>query len=171
MNPRVLTALFILMFCLATPSPAEEAAFRFDGVEYFQRGDEAGIREFLPAGETFTRWNQLISLRHFPRLQDPRAYALQVVAAAEASDPAAKGQVLQSDKAEVYVADFLVFSPRERAPQFAEWNLLRITKKGGGLEALQYARRFYDFSEKSVAEIKVSRNRLIPALADLVVAP
>ena len=171
MNPRVLTALFILMFCLATPSPAEEASFRFDGVEYFQRGDEAGIREFLPAGETFARWNQLISLRHFPKLQDPRAYALKVVAAAEASDPAAKGQVFKNDDADVYVADFLAFSPRDKEPQFAEWNLWRITKKGGGLEALQYARRFYDFSEESVAEIKTSRNRLIKELGNFVMAP
>ncbi|MBE2181635.1 MAG: hypothetical protein IAE97_14310 [Chthoniobacterales bacterium] len=171
MSPRVIILLSVLMSCVATPSPAEEAAFRFAGVEFFQRGDEAGIREFLPAGETFAHWNRLISLRHFPKLQDPRAYALKVVAAAEASDPAAKGQVFKNDDDDVYVADFLAFSPRDKEPQFAEWNLWRITKKDGGLEALQYARRFYDFSEESVAEIKASRNRLIKELGDFVMAP
>ncbi len=149
--------------------PPEDStpAFRFDGEDYFLRGDEAGIREYLTEGETFSEWTTLISIRRFEGIDDPRTYAFKLVENAEASGPNARGQVLENEEAGSCIADFLVYSEEGAEPSFAEWNLWRIEKKGDGVEAVQYARRFYKITSSTAKELIAARKKIVPQLAVL----
>lgn len=161
-------ALGALLVASSIPSHcfAEKPAFEFDGRPYYLRGDESGIREYLTRGETFDKWNTLISVRHFSGIADPRAYAFKLVETAKASGPHARGRVMESAAGGSYIADFLVYSEEGAGPSFAEWNLWRIEKKGGGIEAVQYARRFYQITESTADELNASRKKIIPQLAE-----
>jgi hypothetical protein len=157
-----------LLTMLSVPvARAGDASFSFDGAEYFLRGDEAGIREFLTKGETFEKWTTLISIREYRSTDDPRAYAFQLVKNAKASSPNANGQVMENAEAGSYIADFLVFSEEGTEPFFAEWNLWRIEKKGNGLQAVQYARRFYNITEDTAKELNAARQKIVPQLAEV----
>jgi len=147
---------------------AENPAFEFDGEDYFLRGDEAGIREFLTKGETFEKWSTLISVRHFDGIADPRAYAFKLIENAKASGPNARGQVMENEAAGSYIADFLVYSEEGTEPFFAEWNLWRIENKGGRIEAVQYARRFYEINASTAEELISERKKIVPVLAEFV---
>ena len=149
------------------PPEASAPAFRFDKKDYFLRGDEAGIREYLTEGETFEKWSTLISVRGFDGIDDPRAYAFQLVKNAEASGPNARGQVMENEEAGSYIADFLVYSEEGTEPVFAEWNLWRIEKKGDGVEAVQYARRFYEIDDSTAKKLISARKKIVPQLAEL----
>lgn len=167
MKTLVLGILLIAAAC-SSSCFAEKPTFEFDGENYFLRGDEAGIREYLTKGETFEKWSTLISVRHFDGIADPRAYAFKLIENAKASGPNARGQVMENESAGSYIADFLVYSEEGTEPFFAEWNLWRIEKKGDRLEAVQYARRFYKITE-STANILISeRKKIVPMLAEFV---
>ncbi len=154
------------LFLSAVPGRAEPSAFEFDGADYFLRGDENGIREYLTDGETFENWNTLISIRAFDGIDDPKAFAFALVAnAKEEGGPNARGQVMENEEAGSYIADFLVFSEEGSENPFAEWNLWRIEKKGDHIEAVQYARRFYHITESTADELNAARQRIVPMLA------
>ena len=151
-------------------APGEEPALVFDKTTYYLRyapaGSESGLREFLPAGETLKKWNRMVSIRKYPGLVDPKAFAQQVADQAVASGPNAKSQVLQNERTGAYIADFLVFPPAETNPYFAEWNLMRVTKRGGGLEVVQYARRFYKINASTSEKLIAERRRILQLLSD-----
>lgn len=149
------------------PPDDSDPVFSFDGAKYFLRGDEAGIREYLTAGERFEDWTTLISIRRFKDLDGPRALAFKMVENAKASSRSASGQVMENNAANSYIADFLVFSEEGSEPSFAEWNLWRIEKKGNTLEAVQYARRFYEISDSTAQDIIDAREKIVPELAIL----
>ena len=149
------------------PPEESDPVFQFDKQDYFLRGDEAGIREYLTKGETFEKWNTLVSVRHFNQTDDPRAYAFQLVKNAKTSGPNAQGQVMENEQAGSYIADFLVFSEEGTEPSFAEWNLWRIEKKGDGIEAVQYARRFYEIDGSTTKKLIAARKKIVPQLAAL----
>lgn len=156
--------------CVAWAS-GDEPALVFDKTKYFLRyapaGSESGLREFLPTGETLKKWNRMVSVRAYPGLNDPKAFAQQVANEAAASGPNAKSQVLQNERTGAYIADFLVFPPAETNPYFAEWNLMRVTKKAGGLEVVQYARRFYKINASTSEKLIAERRRILPLLSNL----
>ncbi len=157
-----------LLTTLATQScSAEEPSFNFDGSDYFLRGDEAGIREYLTEGETFDKWTTLISVRRFEGTDNPKLYAEKLIENAKASGPNAHGQLMENKEAGSYIADFLVFSEEGSKPFFAEWNLWRIEKKGDGVEAIQYARRFYEIDASTSKKLIDAREKIVPKLAVL----
>lgn len=149
------------------PPEESEPVFVFDKKEYFLRGDEAGIREYLTGGESFEKWTTLISTRRFTETSDPRAYAFALVKNAKASGPNAQGQVMENDEAGSYIADFIVYSEEGEKPSYAEWNLWRIEKTSDGIEAVQYARRFYDVNPSTAKTLISARERIVPQLATL----
>lgn len=161
-------ALLVLLIASNIPSHcfAEKPAFDFDDQPYYLRGDEAGIREYLTKGETFEKWSTLISVRHFDGIADPRAYAFKLIENAKASGPNARGQVMENESAGSCIADFLVYSEEGTEPFFAEWNLWRIEKKGDGLEAVQYARRFYKITDSTANVLISERKKIVPLLAE-----
>lgn len=154
---------------LAVAGEAEEVnAFEFDGEEYYLRGDQEGIREFLTEGETFKNWTTLISIRQFDGTDNPRAYAEAMLQNVKESGPDARGQILGNDAANSYIVDFLLFSEDGEEPRYAEWNLWRAEQKGQGVEAVQYARRFYEVTESTGQEINKARQTIVPLLAEFV---
>lgn len=162
---------FLAVVCVALsiqPGHAESAAFEFDGADYYLRGDEAGIREYLTDGETFESWTTLISIREFDGTDDPKAYANAVLANAEESEPDSNGQLFENDAAGSYMADFILFSEEGTEPVFVEWNVWRAERKGDGVEAVQYARRFYEITASTAQEISDARQEIVPQLAEFV---
>jgi len=150
------------------PVLAESAAFAFDGSAYYLRGDEAGIREYLTDSETFDDWTTLISIREFSGTDDPKAYANAILANAKESEPDSNGQLLENDAAGSYIADFILFSEDGADPAYVEWNLWRAERKGDGVEAVQYARRFYKITDTTAQEISDARQEIVPQLAEFV---
>lgn len=168
MKIPTLAAAALIAILAASTGIAGSAAFEFDGEEYFLRGDEQGIREYLTEGETFKDWTTLISMRDFEGTDNPRAYADAMLENVKNSGPDAQGRLLGNDEANSYIVDFILFSEEGAEPAFAEWNIWRIEKKGDGIEALQYARRFYDVTESTGQEINEARQKIIPELAEFV---
>ena len=165
--PRIVRQLLpgLLSGVFAYSCLAEAAAFEFDGQDYFLRSDESGILEYLPAGETFSKWNTLVSLREFKGVDDAHAYAAKLLATVKSSDPNAKGILLKSG--DDYFVDFLIFSEEGTSPKFAEWNVWRIRAIANGLEAVQYGRRFYKFDEAAGKEINDEREKILGELSGL----
>jgi hypothetical protein len=161
----------VVAVCAALSIPiafAESAAFEFDGAEYYLRGDEAGIREYLTEGETFDDWTTLISIREFSGTNDPKAYANAILANAKESEPDSNGQLLENDAAGSYIADFILFSEDGKEPAYVEWNLWRVERKGDGVEAVQYTRRFYKITDSTAQAISDARPEIVPQLAEFV---
>lgn len=96
-----------------------------------------------------------------------RSSSFQLVKNAEASGPTARGQVMENEEDGSYIADFLVYSEEGAEPSFAEWNLWRIEKKGDGIEAVQYARRFYEIDGSAAKILIAARKKIVPQLAVL----
>lgn len=156
---------------ILTPAGAaeDEAAFTFDGAEYFLRSDEGGILEYLTSGDTFKQWSTMVAIREYPDIDDPHAFAAKVLENVKASGPDARGLLMENKEAGSYVVDFLLPSGEGEKPPFAEWNVWRIEKKGDGIEAVQYAKRFYNFTAEDGATIKEDRSKIIGELAEFVV--
>lgn len=74
---------------------------------------------------------------------------------------------MENAEAGSYIADFLLFSEKGTKPFFAEWNLWRVEKNGDGLQAVQYARRFYQIDENTSKELIAAREKIVPQLAIL----
>lgn len=159
-----LTALALL-----SPLSAAEESVAFNQTKFFLRfapeDSPVKLREYLPAGETLEKWTQMLSARTFTNLADPKAYALKLAQDVVKGDPAARSQVLQSDKSGTYVVDFLVFSQTE--PPFAEWNLMRVDKVSDGLRVTQYARRFSTIDDAMSKAIIAAREKILPQLEKL----
>ena len=129
---------------------------------YAPKDSEVGLREYLPAGENFDRWNRLASVRIFKDIRDPEAYLSAVAEAVTKSHPAARYQFLQNDKTKEVVLDFMTFPPKSAPVHFAEWNLMRAKYvKGTGLLVYQYAMRFYNFDESTAAIVNAERKKMI----------
>lgn len=146
------------------PPDDSPPVFRFDKKAYFLRGENDGIREYLTANESFSHWTTLMANRHISTHSDPQKYAALLVETATSSQPNARGQVIESKDGLVFIADFLLFSTDRSAPPFAEWNLWRIERKNGFLQAVQYARRFYTMDLSVAEKIQESRKHIVPLL-------
>jgi len=68
-------------------------------------------------------------------------------------------------KAGSYIVDFLLSSAEGEEPTYAEWNVWRVEQKGDGVQAVQYARRFYDFDADDGQTISEDREKIIGDLA------
>jgi len=106
-----------------------------------------------------------MAVREIGGFDDPHAYAARILENVKSSDPNAKGILMKSG--ENYYVDFLMFSEEGEEPGFAEWNVWRIEKKGEGIEAVQYARRFYNFGEADGQEISSAREKILGELSSL----
>ncbi len=146
------------------PPDDSSPVFRFDNREYFLRGEAGETREYLAGDEAFSHWTTLISTNRYPEISNPKNFAYALVQTAKEDCPNANGQVLENETAGTYIADFLLFSPADSTPRYAEWNLWLVKKHGKGIVALQYARRFYKLEISVADEIRSSREKLIPQL-------
>jgi hypothetical protein len=102
------------------------------------------LKEYIPAGENLERWNQLMSIRVFPKFPKDAGvdgYVKNMIEAIKAGDPANRYQVFK-DEGGGQILDFLLWT--DKPEHFAEWNLMQIEYLDGvGLVVGQYANRFY----------------------------
>jgi len=160
---------FAMLFALAGAAAGQNVTF--DGqrfvLAYAPKDSPVNIREYLPPGETLDKWTRMLSSRTFKNLNDPEAYARKLAQSVTEGDPAARSQILRSDKTGAYVVDFLVFSPEGSGPRFAEWNLMRVDRQTIGLRVVQYAQRFYTIDDSMPKEIIAARDKILPQLEKL----
>jgi hypothetical protein len=158
-------ALGIALLLLPAGAGAEDSAFEFDGAEYFLRSDEGGILEYLTYGDKFEKWSTLISTRESSATDDPHAFAAKLLKNAKASGPDVRGLLMENKEEGIYIVDFLLSSADGEEPAYAEWNVWRVAQKGDGVQAVQYARRFYDFDAEDGQTISEEREKIIGDLA------
>ena len=157
----------IVLLLLPAGAGAEDSAFEFDGAEYFLRSDEGGILEYLTYGDKFEKWSTLISTRESTATDDPHAFAAKLLENAKASGPDVRGLLMENKEEGIYIVDFLLSSADGEEPAYAEWNVWRVAQKGDGVQAVQYARRFYQITDSTAQEILAARKKIIPELLTL----
>lgn len=166
-------ALQLLFFATATvllaadEKPLRKESVTFDGMTLVlaAEGDNPGehIREYIPATQTFKTWARLASIREYPKLEDPRAVAENLLRALKKQNPLAQSAIIQNPKSGEVIIDFVTW-PADNA--FVEFNVFKYSKKaGGGLVAQQYALREYQDQKGFLKDLKPVRTRLIEQMA------
>jgi hypothetical protein len=169
---RLLSFLIVLAIATGILHAEEKAvpkaeSVSFDGVIlYLASTNETPnerLREFLPEGQKFETWTKLASIREYPKLNDPRAVAENVVRVVKQQNPGAQSAVIQNPKTGEVIVDFVTW-PADQA--FVEFNIFKYAKKdGGGLIAQQYALREYKDTASFLKALKTERTRLIGLMA------
>lgn len=122
------------------------------------------VKEFLPTGQRLDSWKQLASIRKYPKLDNPKLVAENLVRVLKQQNPEAPHQLTQDPKTGAVVVDFVTW-PRNQA--FVEFNVFKYMKTdGGGLVAHQYALRNYDEQEKFLRQLKPLRARLVKLMTE-----
>jgi hypothetical protein len=121
------------------------------------------VREYVPTGETLESWTKLASIREYPRLDDPRAVAANLVRALRQQNPAAQSAMIENPATGEVIVDFVTW-PADRA--FVEFNVFKYARKpGGGLVAQQYALRAYQDTTGFLRGLRPVRERLVELMA------
>lgn len=160
-------ALLLLALCLGIAVHAQPTRVTFDGqvLVFAWQGGVAGetAREYIPAGEKLESWTKLASIREYPKLDDPRAVAANLVRALKQQNPAAQSAIIENPTTGEVIVDFVTW-PADRA--FVELNVFKYSRKpGGGLVAQQYAVRDYQDTTAFLRGLKPVRERLVGLMA------
>jgi len=160
----VVAALLLAAPALAA---AAKAAVIFDGVAMVQaaEGDAPGEhwREFIPADEDRKSWTRLASIREYPKVDDPKAVAGNLVRTLRRQNPQTHSAILQNKKTGEIIVDFITW-PDDR--KFVEFNVFRYGRNPqGGVIAQQYALRRYENPSDFLAAFKSERQRLVNMMA------
>src|SRR5689334_18070663 len=82
-------------------SAIQKKQLEFDGqkLQLAWQGEEAGdtLKEYLPAGQDLETWTKLASIREYPELNDPRAFAEHMARMINEKNPQSDARL--SDKA------------------------------------------------------------------------
>lgn len=129
----------------ADNTATDKETIRFDGqplvLAYEGEADGDAIQEFIPADENLDSWTRLAAVRVHAKLNDPKAFADEMVRQLEAKEPPAPYEVMVNDKTGDVILDFIV-SPADQS--FVEFNIFKYQKNDdGGLRSEQYALRAY----------------------------
>ena len=129
----------------------------FDQVTYFKAYENIGangqIVEYIPKGETLERWNQLIAVRYFSNIDNPKLAVGSFINELKIKNPQAKYQVIAKDDKSEYTIDFLTWP---KGGGHMEFNIHRYMKIEGikGLVSYQYAKRITETSNDFVQKFK-----------------
>lgn len=129
------------------------------------QGGSAGetVREYVPPGETLGSWTKLASIREYPKLDEPRAVAANLVRALKQQNPAAQSAMIENPATGEVIVDFVTW-PADRA--FVEFNIFKYARRpGGGLVAHQYALREYQDTTGFLRSLRPVRERLVGLMA------
>jgi len=151
----------------AASKSAAKATVMFDGVAMVQaaEGDTPGEhwREFIPAGEDLKSWTRLASIREYPKLDDPKTVAGNLVRALRRQNPQAGSAILENKKTGEIIVDFITWPDDHK---FVEFNLFRYGRHpNGGVIVQQYALRRYENTSGFLAAFKSERQRLVNMMA------
>ncbi len=121
------------------------------------------IKEFIPAEQTLETWTQLAAVRHYAKLDDPKALAGAVVRQLQQRKPPANFELLENETSDDVLLDFIIW-PEDGS--FAEFNIfLYRPTQDNGLVMYQYALRAYgDDAEEFIKSLQADRRaKLIAA--------
>jgi hypothetical protein len=144
-------------------------SIRFDGqtleLAFQKNNDGDTIKEYIPAGETLERWTKLAALYEYPNLNDPQAIVDALVERLKARGSDIPYDVRTDSRTKAVVVDFLIWPEGAAKPEnaeYVEYNIFRYeSKRGGGLQAQQYAIRCYDNKFDFVTNLRTWKNRLV----------
>jgi hypothetical protein len=169
---RHLGLLLFLLLVPSLPHAAEESdakkpSVRFDGQIMFlaSTGETANerVKEFIPQGEKLQSWTRLASIREYPKIDDPKAIAGNLLRALKQQNPLAPSSIIQNPKTGDVIVDFVTW-PSDQS--FAEFNVFKYSKKkGGGSAAQQYAMRKYGDTTTFLKELGPLRTRIVDLMA------
>jgi len=154
-------------FSSRAEDPLPKESVRFDGrtLVLASQGDNPGehVKEYIPADQKLDSWTQLASIRDYPKLDDPKTLASNLVRMLKAQNPQAPSRMIQNPTTGDVIVDFVTWNENGA---FAEFNVFRYAKKpGGGLVAQQYAVRDYKDVRAFLKNLAPLRNRLVDLMA------
>jgi hypothetical protein len=149
-------------------------SIRFDGhtlVLAFQDNNNGNtIKEYIPAGETLERWTRLAALYEYPDLDDPQAVVDALVERLKRRGSDIPYDVRTDSRTKAVTVDFLIWPEGAAKPEnaeYVEYNIFRYEpKRGGGLQAQQYAIRSYDNKFDFVKNLRNWKDRLVRQMTD-----
>jgi hypothetical protein len=128
--------------------------------------DSPVTREYIPAGETLEKWNQLAAVRIFKNLRDPRTFLDGLGQQSVKRNPETRYWLVQNNETKEFMVDFMAFPSSTTKPFYAEWNLWRASYvEGKGLVVYQYARRIYSLGPEFGSIVKAARDEMYNAFA------
>src|SRR5258708_22230077 len=96
------TASATCLWCAEEKVTPMEESVSFDGVTLWlaSTSENPGEqrKEYLPDGQKFASWTKLASIREYPKLNDPRAVAENLVPALKQQNPRAPSSIIQNPK-------------------------------------------------------------------------
>ena len=127
-----------LAIAFAPALVAAQKVVTFDGERYEQhfenRKDAVQVVEYLRSGETLKDWTKLVAIRHFPKLDDPKAAATNLARVVQQHNPLARSQVIAKDDCAEAIDDFLTWRPGDHRLQFNVHRKRPIAGKAGIVE-------------------------------------
>jgi hypothetical protein len=156
---------------LAVPGP-----IRFDGIMHrlaWTANPSSGYykQEYLPAGQTLTRFREMILIELIVAGTDPaRAVAsrVRIVNQRRDYDPTANIAVIKNaDKGE-FIVDFVLGAPAVRGDALIEWSAYRYVPYKRGVLMVGVSRRAYGEERATfLTNLKIVRPAIIAELAKL----
>lgn len=147
---------------------------QFDGhslVLAFQNNNNGDtIKEYIPAGETLERWTKLAALYEYPNLDDPQAVVDGLVEQLKRRGSDIPYNVRTDARTKAVIVDFLIWPEGTTKPEnaeYVEYNIFRYEpKRGGGLQAQQYAIRRYENKNDFIENLPIWKDRLVRQMTD-----
>ena len=161
MRLKRLRWVFALSCALVAPVAGAQPSVTFDGERYVMRGDARGaaipLVEYVRPGESLQSWTRLVAIRHFAKLDDPRAAAGNLARIVREHNPNARADVIAKNDGSEAIVDFITWAPGDDRLEF---NVHRYRRVEGlpGLVSYQFAWRFR-MAELQDATKTVSANR------------
>lgn len=167
MKQNIILCAVILV--LGIPALSEEPAakkkevVRFDGqtltLAWEGNNPDESVKEYIPEGEKLESWKKLASIREYPKSNDPKALATELVQTLKKQNPNAPSSMIENPKTGEVMVDFITMPPNN---SFVEFNVFKYgPKPGGGVVAQQYALREYKDITTFLKGMKPVRERLL----------
>lgn len=109
MRLLALSSMLVASVACAQPSVT------FDGDRYVLRGDARSaaipLVEYVRPGESLQGWTRLVAIRHFAKLDDPRAAAGNLARLVREHNPNARADVIAKQDGSEAIVDFITWAP------------------------------------------------------------
>ncbi len=129
-------------------------------LKFKNASDSEVVNEYFLAAESPDRWTKMVSVRHFPNINDPETAVGDLVNVIKQENPDAPLEIWNNAETGEVGIDFIVW----QGDEIAEFNVFvyKASPTGAGLVAGQYAERAYgDQIEPFLLELKERRMPLV----------
>jgi hypothetical protein len=165
-NKIILSAVMLVLGIAARseePAAKQKEVVRFDGqtlaLAWEGTNPDETVKEYIPEGEKLESWKKLASIREYPKLNDPKALAANLVQTLKKQNPNAPSSMIENPNSGEVMVDFITSPPDN---SFVEFDIFKYSPKaGGGVVAQQYALREYKDIRTFLKGLKPERLRLL----------